>query len=143
MVSGLYVYTCECPAFSDPDISFHIQNNEISGIFPSQQVIVLSLNFLMMCHVYCILALPTCLKNEKRDNKQCLLDMSRRVTDNNKRLISKRKKSERKKLKKAAIQFRILLFCQKIIFSVSNSFMQMSNVSTLCVPSIRCEQAKL
>ena len=33
--------------------------------------------------------------NEKRDNKQCLLDTPRRVTVNNKRLISKFKKSEK------------------------------------------------
>ena len=33
--------------------------------------------------------------NEKRDNKQCLLDTPRRVTVNNKRLISKHKKSEK------------------------------------------------
>ena len=36
------------------------------------------------------------IKNEKRGNKQCLLDTPRRVTVNNKRLISKRKKSEKK-----------------------------------------------
>ena len=35
-------------------------------------------------------------KNEKRGNKQCLLDTPRRVTVNNKRLISKCKKSEKK-----------------------------------------------
>ena len=35
--------------------------------------------------------------NEKRDNKQCLLDTPRRVTFNNKRLISKRK-SQRKNI---------------------------------------------
>ena len=34
--------------------------------------------------------------NEKRDNKQCLLDTPRRVTVNNKRLISKCKKPEKK-----------------------------------------------
>ena len=34
--------------------------------------------------------------NEKRGNKQCLLDTPRRVTVNNKRLISKCKKSEKK-----------------------------------------------
>ena len=33
--------------------------------------------------------------NEKRDNKQCLLDNPRSVTVNNKRLISKHKKSEK------------------------------------------------
>ena len=35
-------------------------------------------------------------KNEKRDNKQCLLDTPHRVTVNNKRLVSKCKKSEKK-----------------------------------------------
>ena len=35
--------------------------------------------------------------NEKRDNKQCLFDTPRRVTVNNKRLISKRKKSDLQK----------------------------------------------
>ena len=35
-------------------------------------------------------------KNEKRDNKQCLLDTPHRVTVNNKRLISKCKKPEKK-----------------------------------------------
>ena len=35
-------------------------------------------------------------ENEKRDNKQCLLDTPSRVTVNNKRLISKCKKSEKK-----------------------------------------------
>ena len=35
-------------------------------------------------------------RNEKRDNKQCLLDTPRRVTVNNKRLLSKCKKSEKK-----------------------------------------------
>ena len=34
--------------------------------------------------------------NEKRDNKHCLLDTPRRVTVNNKRLISKCKKTEKK-----------------------------------------------
>ena len=34
--------------------------------------------------------------NEKRDNKQCLFDTPRRVTVNNKRLLSKCKKSEKK-----------------------------------------------
>ena len=34
--------------------------------------------------------------NEKRGNKQCLLDTPHRVTVNNKRLISKCKKSEKK-----------------------------------------------
>ena len=34
--------------------------------------------------------------NEKRDNKQCLLDTPRMVTVNNKRLILKRKKAEKK-----------------------------------------------
>ena len=37
-----------------------------------------------------------CEENEKRDNKQCLLDTPRKVTVNNKRLISKCKKSEKK-----------------------------------------------
>ena len=35
-------------------------------------------------------------RNEKRDNRQCLLDTPRRVTVNNKRLVSKCKKSEKK-----------------------------------------------
>ena len=35
------------------------------------------------------------IKNEKRGNKQCLLDTPRRVTVNNKRLISKHIKSEK------------------------------------------------
>ena len=35
------------------------------------------------------------IKNEKRGNKQCLLDTPRRVTVNDKRLISKHKKSEK------------------------------------------------
>ena len=39
----------------------------------------------------------TGIQNEKRDNKQCLLDTPRRVTVNNKRLLSKCKKSEKKK----------------------------------------------
>ena len=34
-------------------------------------------------------------RNEKRGNKQCLLDTPRRVIVNNKRLISKHKKSEK------------------------------------------------
>ena len=34
--------------------------------------------------------------NEIRENKECLLDSPRRVTDNNERLISKCKKSENK-----------------------------------------------
>ena len=36
--------------------------------------------------------------NEKKDNKQCLLDTPRRVTVNNKRLLSKCKKSEKKSI---------------------------------------------
>ena len=51
----------------------------------------------LSCHresVIWYLQLGSC-KNEKRDNKQCLLDTPRRVTVNNKRLISKCKKSEK------------------------------------------------
>ena len=46
---------------------------------------------------------------EKKDNKQCLLDTPRSVTVNNKRLISKCKKSEKKYayLKKAMALLRI------------------------------------
>ena len=58
------------------------------------------------------------------------------LSENTKSIM--KKKSEKKNAK-----FKMLSFCRKIIFSVSNIFMQMFKVSTLCMQSIRCQQQKL
>ena len=69
---------------------------------------ILTFSFTLSCTISAITALVRVLNvmelesgniqnnsNEKRGNKQCLLDTPRRVTVNNKRLISKHKKSEK------------------------------------------------
>ena len=65
----------------DPDETAHYESSHLD---------LQCLQIQLLC-VWCFKG-----KNEKRDNKQCLLDTPRRVTVNNKRLISKCKKSEKK-----------------------------------------------
>ena len=67
-------------------------NSEVSGgILPKFELIQAFIVVLVYCKNE-----KDPIKNEKRDNKQCLLDTPRRVTVNNKRLLSKCKKLEKK-----------------------------------------------
>ena len=74
--------------FSNGDVSYRF-NGKNDNVVLEYSVIFTSHAILTLCHV------TLTETNEKRDNKQCLLDTPRRVTVTNNRLISKHKKSEK------------------------------------------------